>query len=94
MKTRNKNYSEYVDCYDDSWEVVLNDISEKMKLDTLGCGITTDPNDHEKKVLAVYCHGTQDAERKLQTVCSIGYEATLKFGYGPAILLIYKNRIK
>lgn len=91
MNTRNKNYSEYVNCYNDSWETVLNDLSEKMKLDTLGCCITTDPRDYKKEVLAVYCHNDQDAERRLRTVNALGYEATIEFGYGPGILLVYKN---
>lgn len=91
MKTKNKNYSEYVDCYDDSWETVLNDLSEKMKLDTLGCRVVADPDNLGKRVLAVYCYNTQDAERKMRTVHALGYEATIEFGYGPGILLVYKN---
>lgn len=91
MKTKNKNYEEYIDNYESSWKDVLDVISDKMIISTLGGKVTTDPRDCEAKVLAIYSYNNRDAMLKCEAIRNLGYNVTIESGYGPGIVIVHKK---
>ena len=90
MKTKNKNYAEYIDHYESSWKDVLDTVSDKIKIDTLG-GDVPPVTVFDAEVLALYCHNNQDAARKRDIIENLGYSTGIVSGYGPDIIIVHKS---
>lgn len=86
MKTKNKNYSDYIDNYNESWKATLDIVSEICKLDTLGgCIGSYDGNEF----LEIYNHSSE-AWKKAERLEKAGLETTVYQYYGPAITIVCK----